>query len=394
MKITKKKLYIGSIVTLIVITAAGVTFYSMQQNDVDEKENQPQVVPVKQLLGENQENTNYLPGEIVPNQITKINIDNTKGTVSQVHVKVGDRVEKGQGLFSYSNLDGEVSLTDSQTEVMKAQNKVNSLSQTIATKKEQLNKKNNELVAINVEQEKKRLKEEINGLQSEIDTANNELNDANLDVEQATKKQNILQEKQKQADIVSDGDGIVQKIDHAQINTSGSNGEQSETFMEIVDTSSLKVKGNADELEKEKISVNQPVKIIDRKNQGKSWNGKISKLSTIPSEQKEDSTISKYPFEVTVDKNEGLPNIGSHVYIQPIKPNTTEQAIPSSFIFKEKGKSFVLKVQDEKAVKQEVSIGKTDEKTGKTEIKSGITDNDQLIVPTSKITEGMQVGNT
>ena len=59
--------------------------------------------------------------------------------------------------------------------------------------------------------------------------------------------------------------------------------------------------------------------MIDRKDQSKTWRGKIARVDATVTDEKEESTISKYPFEVVMENGEDMPNIGNHVYIQPKK---------------------------------------------------------------------------
>lgn len=401
----KKKLIIGSVIALAILaTVIGYTMISTESHTQEDRTNSISTVSVKELLASNKENISYLTGKVVPNEISKINADSTKGIINEVFVKVGDQVKKGQKLFTYNNPDGQIDLDDADTNIAKCQNKINSLNESIASKTQELSKKQVELAEENnkinnankiekemLRQEKKVLEETIDTIQTDIQTSNSELNDANLDLNKAIKNQQVLQGKHGQQEVFSDVDGIVQKIDKTKIQTSNSSNGSTESFMDIMDTSVLKAQGNVDEFSKDKLSVGQPVVIIDRKNQEKRWKGKINKIDSVALDDKEDSTVSKYPFEVTIDNKNDLPTIGSHVYIEPKTNQSSKMMIPSSFVTTNKEKSFVWKAKDGKAVKQEVIVGKLDQENGKVEIKSGITEKDKLLVPNPQIKEGIQV---
>ncbi|HBI3769139.1 TPA: efflux RND transporter periplasmic adaptor subunit [Enterococcus faecalis] len=398
----KKNFLFSVLLIVLILSSVGMytAFFGKQKADVNQKE-EFNITSVKNLTAQNEEDSTYLTGKIVPNEISKLNADSTKGVISEVYVKVGDSVKKGQKLFSYNNPESQSNLLDAQTNTSKAQNKINSLTQTINSKTTQLNSKKNELadvkqkISVSKEEDKSALKqnesqleETINTLQTEIDSANSDLNDANLDLEKATQDQNIQQQKNDQETVVSTVDGIVQKVDETQVNTTIGTGNTS-SFMEVMDTSSFKVQGNVSEYKKDDLALNQKVKIIDRQDQNKTWPGKIVKIDPIAKEEKDDNTISSYPFEVLMDGNNNVSSIGNHVYVQPEKQNNTKINIPTLYVFKEKDKSYVWKVTDKKAFKQEVTIGT--QKDDQTEIKTGLTATDEIIVPTSKITNGLKV---
>lgn len=400
-----KNIVIRSMILLILAAiVCGGLFYLSQQRTSKNLVERPQIVSVKELYEENKEEMNYLTGKVVPNEISKINADGSKGTISDVHVKVGDRVKKGQKLFTYHNPDGQIALSDAETEIAKIQNKINLLNQTITDKTAEVDKKTNELAEVNSKlataleeekstfiQDKKVLEESLNRLHSELQSTNSELREMNLELEKVSKNFEVLQEKKSEEVVLSTVDGIVQKIDERQVNTVNNTGGQTDSFMEIMDTSSLKIQGDIDEFRKETVSNGQSIKIIDRKNQKKQWQGKIEKIDAVAKEEKDENSISKYPFTAMIENQENMPTIGSHVYLQPQLPEKKEQMIPISFVFEEQKKFFVWKVLDGKAVKQEVTVGETEDSTERVEIKTGLKEKDNLIVPTSKIKEGMEV---
>lgn len=403
MKKRKKRRIIILTSVLSVTILLGIYFLYFTSSKKEEK-GIFTALSVKKIVEESQGAIPQLTGEVIPNAMSKINVDNTKGVVSEVHVKVGDKVKKGQKLFSYDNPENALALKEGETEIAKIQNKLQLNNQTLNKKAEQLEVKRNQENELNakinntnelenedLEQELQLLTEEIQGIESEIDTLKNEQSDGQLDLDNAQTNQEMLKEKQNQEEVVSSVEGIVKKIDEEQINTSVSNGSQVESFIEIMDTSSLKVKGKVDELKKDKLVIGQPVMIVDRKNQEKTWEGKINRIDDIAMEEEEDSGLSKYPFEIQVEGDGKKPNIGNHVYVQPQMLEEKELKLPSSFIFKQNKKTYIWKVKDGKAMKQEVILGKVDKESGKTEIKDGLTLKDQILMPTSNLREGTEV---
>lgn len=397
----KEKLIVIFILSVMVLLG---TWYVYSVTSKKENAHNPVALSVKKIIEESQGDIPQLTGEVIPNTMSKINADNTKGIISKVYIKVGDKVKKGEKLFTYKNSENTLALKELETEIAKLQNKMQLTTQTLGNKITQLEVKKQEKNDLNTKlnnsnesqiedlnQKIKMVDEEIQTIETEIGTLKNEQSDEQLDLDKAQTAQIILKEKQIEEEVVSPVEGIVKKIDEEQMNTAGNNGAQSGSFMEIMDTSSLKVQGKVDELKKDKLRIGQTVIIIDRKNQEKKWKGKISRLDDLAVEEEGESHLSKYHFEITVEEVKDKPTIGGHVYIQPQIPPQNKIIVPSSFIVKEGGKSYIWKVKDGKATKQNITLGKVDKGAGKTEIKNGITLQDQILMPTSALREGIEV---
>ncbi|MFK4899212.1 efflux RND transporter periplasmic adaptor subunit [Lactococcus petauri] len=401
----KKKMNFIIVLVISFIGILGALFFYLISNKNDEK-SIPTALSVKKIVEESQGDTPQLTGEVIPNAMSKINVDSSKGIIDEVYVKVGDKVKKGQKLFSYNNPENNQALKEGEAEIAKLQNKVQLLNQTLSKKTAQLESKYEDVNKMDerlnnlggsekedLEQKLKILNEEVQSIELEIETLKSEQSDAQLDLDKSQSNQDVLKEKKIQENITSSVDGIVKKIDGEQVNTSLNSGAQTGSFMEIMDTSSIKVEGKVDELRKDKILVGQSVSIIDRKNQEKIWKGKINRIDDIATESEEESTLSKYPFEALIEVGKEMPHIGSHVFVIPEKLKEKDLNIPSSFILKEKDKSYIWKVKNGKAMKQYITIGKIDKASGKTEIKKGVTLEDQILVPSSKLSEGMEVSH-
>lgn len=401
----KKKMNFIIVLVISFIGILGALFFYLISNKNDEK-SIPTALSVKKIVEESQGDTPQLTGEVIPNAMSKINVDSSKGIIDEVYVKVGDKVKKGQKLFSYNNPENNQALKEGEAEIAKLQNKVQLLNQTLSKKTAQLESKYEDVNKMDerlnnlggsekedLEQKLKILNEEVQSIELEIETLKSEQSDAQLDLDKSQSNQDVLKEKKIQENITSSVDGIVKKIDGEQVNTSLNSGAQTGSFMEIMDTSSIKVEGKVDELSKDKILVGQSVSIIDRKNQEKIWKGKINRIDDIATESEEESTLSKYPFEALIEVGKEMPHIGSHVFVIPEKLKEKDLNIPSSFILKEKDKSYIWKVKNGKAMKQYITIGKIDKASGKTEIKKGVTLEDQILVPSSKLSEGMEVSH-
>ena len=110
----KKKLIIALTVAGIIVAGTSIYVVSNQkQQESNLVQDAPQVNKVSDLMsGSTSKGESYLTGKVAPNATSKLNADSAKGKINVVFVKVGDKVTKGQKLFSYSNPDGQIAMEE------------------------------------------------------------------------------------------------------------------------------------------------------------------------------------------------------------------------------------------------------------------------------------------
>ena len=97
------------------------------------------------------------------------------------------------------------------------------------------------------------------------------------------------------------------------------------TFITILASKEMRVKGQINEQNVWAINVDEPVTLRSRVDESKTWSGTITKIDTESKQEKNensygggdssDSTSTKYPFYITLDSSEGL-MMGQHLYIE------------------------------------------------------------------------------
>lgn len=414
----KKKKHIKLIFSIaIVLLAIGGSIFYFNRNQSNANSIDQKIIPqtVKELAGDGQKGANFLlTGSIAPNQTSKLTLDGSKGTVSEVHVKEGDQVVKGQKLYTYQNPDGELAIKEAQLTVTNQTNDLEQKRADASLKWEQYNKKQADFDKLTTKynqagaEEKEALKQEQAQLETEVSQAKSEarsadslIGTAEIELEKARLTVTNAEQKNGSNDVLAEFDGVVKKVDTDQINKSVAEGNK-ETFMEITDTSSLYVNGQVDEFNKDQLAIDQPVKIIDRTDEQKVWSGKISKVGNLAAEddsqednkQEENPNLSKYPYKVIFDPTDNPPPLGRHMYVEvlPKGEDADKLTLPLDFVIQEGKDSYVWFVKNGKIEKRKIETGEPDKDSNTVEITKGLTEEDQIVYPYSTLKAGMEVG--
>ena len=201
------------------------------------------------------------------------------------------------------------------------------------------------------------------------------------------------------AAVTSTVDGIITKIndDTNPYTTDG-------TFITILASKEMRVKGQINEQNVWAINVDEPVTIRSRVDADKTWKGTITKIDTESKQEKSDNysygsnseeNSTKYPFYITLESSEGL-MMGQHLYIE--LGNTSGSEIDFSdgtylydyyIAYDEEGKPFVWADKNGKLVKTYIELGDYNEEQMVYSI-SGIDKDTKLAYPMEDFTEGMK----
>jgi HlyD family secretion protein len=407
----KKFLIIGFAVLVVVLTAIIMVnaLRSSEEKSINAStpENQVEEKTVKALVEESKTSDLILAGKVTANNTNKLKIDPDKGTVKEVLVKEGDKVEKGQALFTYQT-DQQMKTKEAELDAEAKARAVEVSRSSANIKWETYNKKVaqlNQAKADNDKENKEELKAEIKTLEGEVDqaytdglTGDNEVKNAESELEKAQLMQANEQERLGADTIVADNAGTIKSLNMDLINQSKEK-QREESFMEIIDDSSLFVNGDINEFDREKVSLNQPVELIDRKNKEKKWKGKIVQVANLSSEesgsekkQDEDPNLSKFPYKVLIENGDKMPIIGSHVYVKVLPKEFEEGKIilNRKYVITKDNKQFVWKVDDKKIKFHEIKGTPAGENL--VTINEGLTQNDKIAVPKEGMKDGMEVG--
>ena len=398
-----------SICALLVVLLATIYISNFDSSQANVDRNNANLIKgetVNSVIKKSSESGLILAGKVVANNDSAIKIDPEKGMIKEVHVKEGEFVEKGQALFTYQT-DQEIATKEAELNVDVQSRALEVAKSTSNINWETYNKKVKELeqAKINYTNEKtEELKDAINTIQSEVNQAylegmagDNAVKNAESELKKAEFTKNSEQEKLKQDTVVADNDGYIKKLNMELINQSRER-KSEENFIEIIDESSLFVNGDINEFDREKISVNQPVELIDRNNTENRWKGKIVQVGNLTSDkaddesnQSENPNLSKFPYKVLVTDANQMPIIGAHVLVNVLEKEFEDDQIliDNNYVFSREDKQFVWKVEEHKIVSHEIKGEPVGENL--INIKEGLDLEDTIVLPKEGLEEGMEV---
>ncbi|MGL5315450.1 MAG: efflux RND transporter periplasmic adaptor subunit, partial [Peptostreptococcaceae bacterium] len=153
------------------------------------------------------------------------------------------------------------------------------------------------------------------------------------------------------------------------------------SYVMTLETIELYIKGQTNERDSYKISVNQGVEITAIATNDK-YNGKIIEISNRPYEGEDlsqgygsDSNMTKYEVKISLDSQGNLKN-GLNVQIVALS-GTTATKVPNVSVLEEENKYYVYKVKNDVAYKTEVKV--LEKKDEYYLIEDGLKENDQIV---------------
>ena len=401
----KKKVFvIGGLIILAGAAGAGGWYY-YKENYADSSAASGEVAYVTKistLLGEDSGVLNRFAGVVEPQETVKVNIESGR-TVTEVKVKTGDEVKKGQLLFEYDLSSIQDSLKEAQLALDRLKNEALSLNEQITT----------------LEKEKKKANKSSQ-LSYTIEIETNKMNLKKYEYDQVSKQAEIdkLQAATTNTEVRSEIDGVIQKIDTSKLGSDdgdtlddsmssdyGSSDSSDNAFITILSTGSYRIKGQVNEQNRNTVVPGSAVLVRSRVDENQIWHGTMGAVdeqnSTNSSSNSyfgmssgDDTTSSStYPFYVTLDSSEGL-MLGQHVYIEMDEGQEEQKTgiwLGEYYIVDADTDSPYVWAVDSKGKleKRSVILGQYDENLSEYEIADGLTEDDSIAFPSDSLVEGM-----
>lgn len=267
----KKGFVIGGLIILAGAAGAGGWYY-YKENYGDSAAASGEVAYVTKistLLGEDSGVLNRFAGVVEPQETVKVNIENNR-TVTEVKVKVGDEVKKGQLLFEYDLSSIQDSLKEAQLALDRLKNEALSLNEQIST----------------LEKEKKKANKNSQ-LSYTIEIETNKMNLKKNEYDQVSKQAEIdkLQAATTNTEVRSEIDGVIQKIDTSKLGSddgdtlddsmgadSGSDSSDN-SFITILSTGAYRIKGQVNEQNRNTVVPGSAVIVRSRVDENQIWHG-------------------------------------------------------------------------------------------------------------------------
>lgn len=335
------------------------------------------VQKVSTIIGSSYTENRY-SGVVESSETVDINQDGNK-SITDMYVKEGQKVSKGDKLFSYDTTEAANSIAQKKLDIEAQNNEITAQNNTIEDYKAELNKGG----------DKVEIQARINDASYAIRQAQNTIKATQTEIDQLNKQI-------ENSTVLSTIDGIIKEV-----NKDGGTDESGnqKPLVSITQTTDFRVKGSISEMGT--ISEGTSVIVRSRVNEDQIYKGTVTKVETEPQSNSNNNfygadsseSASKYPFYVSLDNNKGL-MLGQHVYIEADNGQSTKKKgiwLDASFIVSDdNGNSYVWVSERGKLKKRKVELGKTDEETFATKIKSGLSVDDYIAWADDSYSEGMK----
>ena len=335
------------------------------------------VQKVSTIIGSSYTENRY-SGVVESSETVDINQDGNK-SITDMYVKEGQKVSKGDKLFSYDTTEAANSIAQKKLDIEAQNNEIAAQNNTIEDYKAELNKGG----------DKVEIQARINDASYAIRQAQNTIKATQTEIDQLNKQI-------ENSTVLSTIDGIIKEV-----NKDGGTDESGnqKPLVSITQTTDFRVKGSISEMGT--ISEGTSVIVRSRVNEDQIYKGTVTKVETEPQSNSNNNfygadsseSASKYPFYVSLDNNKGL-MLGQHVYIEVDNGQSTKKKgiwLDASFIVSDdNGNSYVWVSERGKLKKRKVELGKTDEETFATKIKSGLSVDDYIAWADDSYSEGMK----
>ncbi|MHC1991042.1 efflux RND transporter periplasmic adaptor subunit [Bacillus safensis] len=361
----RKKIIIGSILIIVIGLFIG---FNIAKNQA--KPASTAAIKTVKLTPKEITSTVMTPGTLSFFEEQFIYEEEEKGKLKEIAVKEGEKVKAGTPLLTYENKELEL---EEQQQALAVESST--------LKLEQLQNRLSEL-------EEKKAGANI---KSERDQLQLELKAAELEQKQAEISQEKVKAQIEDLTVHSKIDGTVISIEQE---AGAGKAEERQPIIHIGHDKKMIVRGLISEYDAIKIKKKQKVKVTSDVIRGKSWQGVVKKVGTVPVQTAVETTSSdqtvQYPVEVEIKgkKPEAKPGFKMIMEIQTDKRQA--QTIPETAVKKETDGQYVYVVEKNELKKVKVVIGETSGHD--LEVTKGVKAEDQIIAhPTDDMYDGMEV---
>jgi RND family efflux transporter MFP subunit len=280
------------------------------------------------------------------------------GVVAQIKVKPGDKVKKGQVLFSMNTSDLE----------------------------QQLDMENNNLKIAQLERDDAKKQNDQSSSNPLVPKQSVDLAAYDLKVQNAQKTVDSLQKKIAASEVVATSDGVVIDVP-VKVGQAAAEGTP---VLTAINQDGMQVRANLNELDSGKVKTSEPAKVTGD-GFGGTYDGKVIYLSPIAAPASPTSKDPVVEMVVLMNKTAAELRPGYSASVEIDLPADKHLLAPLSAVKREGDKAYVFKIDTaSKAQRVDVKTGKEDDDN--VEILSGLTAGDEIInhVP-DNLTAGKKV---
>lgn len=375
---TRKKQIILIVVIVIALAAAGLVFWLLKGGS--SKEGGVYVQPVTDVNTASSGQANRYSGIIETQKTEDVEFDTSK-KLSQLLVTEGQRVAKGDPLFSYDTQSTQLEIEQAQLEIERMNTTISNNNAQIA----QLQKDMNAAASADkpgFSAQILQLQADIAQTEYNIKTKQAEIDKLNAAITNST--------------VCANMDGTIESIADLDMLLAGGltkpDGSPSNVYISILADGDYRVKGTVSEQNIYELSEGMAVIVRSRVDVNQTWTGTISSIDTQAESNNNNmysssgESASKYAFYVNLDSIDGL-MLGQHVTIEmDYGQGQAKEGIwlSSGWITQEEdGTAYVwaAKSGGAKLEKRTVELGEYDSNMDEYQIVSGLATSDYLAWP-------------
>lgn len=377
---TRKKKTILAIVIVLVLAAIAALIWFLRGSG-SSSSNSVYIQSVNDVNAAGISSVNRYSGVIETQKTDKVEFDTSK-TFKEIYVNEGDRVAKGDALFSYDTESIELQIQQAQLSIEK-------LNTTVANDNDQITQLQKDMASAS-SADKPSYSAQIQELQAEIAQTQYDIKTKQAEIDK-------LNNSISSATVTAKMDGTVESIADLDAliagNSTDASGNQSNVYITILADGDLRVKGKASEQNVQSLYQDMIVIVRSRVDQSITWTGTISSIDTQSSSDDNNNyystsgeRASNYAFYVNLDNIDGL-MLGQHVTIEPDYGQTTVKDgiwLSSGWITQnDDGTAYVWAAKSEgaKLEKRTVELGEYDSNLDEYQITSGLETSDYLAWP-------------
>ena len=377
---TRKKKTILAIVIVLVLAAIAALIWFLRGSG-SSSSNSVYIQSVNDVNAAGISSVNRYSGVIETQKTDKVEFDTSK-TFKEIYVNEGDRVAKGDALFSYDTESIELQIQQAQLSIEK-------LNTTVANDNDQITQLQKDMASAS-SADKPSYSAQIQELQAEIAQTQYDIKTKQAEIDK-------LNNSISSATVTAKMDGTVESIADLDAliagNSTDASGNQSNVYITILADGDLRVKGKASEQNVQSLYQDMIVIVRSRVDSSITWTGTISSIDTQSSSDDNNNyystsgeRASNYAFYVNLDNIDGL-MLGQHVTIEPDYGQTTVKDgiwLSSGWITQnDDGTAYVWAAKSEgaKLEKRTVELGEYDSNLDEYQITSGLENSDYLAWP-------------
>lgn len=377
---TRKKKTVLAIVIVLVLAAVAALIWFLRGSG-SSSSNSVYIQSVNDINAAGISSVTRYSGVIETQKTDKVEFDTSK-TFKEIYVNEGDRVAKGDALFSYDTESIELQIQQAQLSIEK-------LNTTVANDNDQIAQLQKDMASAS-SADKPSYSAQIQELQAEIAQTQYDIKTKQAEIDK-------LNNSITSATVTAKMDGTVESIADLDAliagNQTDSSGNQSNVYITILADGDLRVKGKASEQNVQSLYQDMTVIVRSRVDQSITWTGTISSIDTQSSSDDNNNyysssgeRASNYAFYVNLDSIDGL-MLGQHVTIEPDYGQTTVKDgiwLSSGWITQnDDGTAYVWAAKSEgaKLEKRTVELGDYDSNLDEYQITSGLATSDYLAWP-------------